>query len=164
MEAHIFQTLSNYEQKSLAARGSHLLPSTATIVTSIVPSLPLNPTLLAPGTPPATVQSNQVVQSFVKASGEIFRVQRQWEESCVILSPLVISSTLPRTWRLITVTNVGIEQMSMIVPCKPFTFAWPVEPSRAASIPHAVAFARCVLEEYAVSRGLTLFELAVVEI
>lgn len=49
---------------------------------------------------------------------------------------------------------------SMIVPVEPFgTFAWPVEPSRRESIPHAVAFCRALLLEFGMSMtggGFTL--------
>ena len=195
IEAHIVQTLSNYEQKSASYKYAQFInPTTATTINgSLAPSphskpssstsdkaispqslpansprdgappLPSHPPPPPPPPPPSTAATPlALLKSFSKASGEIFRIQRSWEESSLLLSPQIIASLLPETWKLCTVENVNVDSTGMILPRRPWRFAWPVEPTRTGSIPHVVAFSRAVLEEWAKGRGID-FKLAVVD-
>lgn len=168
MEAHIFQTLSNHEQKTLAYKSTHL-PSDPHLRTSNASDKGVSPGSLTEASPPVSASSvssgttpADLLKSFSKATGEIFRIHRHWDESCAALSPLVLANSLPTTWQLCIESNIDVDSGGMILPIKPWRFAWPVGPTTAGGIPHAVAFGRAVLDEWASGEGLG-FTLAVVD-
>lgn len=106
--------------------------------------------------PPAT----DLVKRFTAGSSALFHIHRLLADSSSILSPALMSTYLPRTWRAMTVENVGVDPITTVfVPEKVaagdggegggWRFAWPVEVAAGAAVPHWVAWARCVLEEWA---------------
>lgn len=166
MEAYIIHLLSTSEQRSLVFRGAQVLSSS--------PSLLSTPTLAGPHgdrspqsqgspssaqsppnliVPPASI-THDLLKAYTKASHEIFRYQRLWDESAVALSPSVLSASFPLTWRLCVETNLDVDAASFVPPVKPWKFAWPVDLQQTLAIPHTVGFARALLEEFALKEGL----------
>lgn len=82
---------------------------------------------------------------------------------------MTLAAKVPRTYALCTEGNLRIDASQLVLPVKCpgatgaaddqaqdgiWRFAWPVDPSRTLIVPHTVAFARCVLEEWAQNEGL----------
>lgn len=162
MEAYIAFTLSNHEQKALSFRGNQLLQSSSQPSTSLHPS-PLaqshSPTSVPspadPTDPPTLAASTELVKAFTKASADLFRTQKLWEESGTYLAPTVLAAVTPGTWGSILSNVLGVEGGEMVVPTKPWRFqGWGMELRKAMAVPQGVGFARAVLEEWAGREGL----------
>ncbi|GAA5859510.1 hypothetical protein JCM8547_006856 [Rhodosporidiobolus lusitaniae] len=104
--------------------------------------------------PPSQAYSD-FLRSFLRASPELFRCQRLYDDSCALLSPSLLSTAFPRTWA-VCVQPVNFDHPDVgefVLPCRPWRFAWPAELGRGTA-GHQVAFARMVLEELSEREGL----------
>lgn len=161
MEAYIAFTLSNHEQKALSFRSSQLLQFPAPPSTSLHPS-PLahshSPSSLpSPSDPPdpTSAATTELLKSFTKASADLFRTQKLWEESCALLSPSILAVSAPETWSAMQTTVMLVDPGEMVLPVRPWRFqGWGMELRRAMGVPQGVTFGRAVLEEWAGREGL----------
>ncbi|GAA6031589.1 hypothetical protein JCM8097_006537 [Rhodosporidiobolus ruineniae] len=105
--------------------------------------------------PPSQAYSD-FLRSFLRASPDLFRCQRLYDDSCALLSPSHLSTAFPRTWAA-AAQPVNFDHPDVhefVVPAgRPWRFAWPAELGRG-TMGHQVAFARAVLEEWAEREGL----------
>ncbi|BGP18514.1 hypothetical protein JCM10213_002971 [Rhodosporidiobolus nylandii] len=95
------------------------------------------------------------LRSFLRASPDLFRFQRLYDDSCTTLCPAKLSTAFPRTWsecvKPVTFDHPDVGEF--VLPCKPWRFAYPAELGRGTA-GHQVAFARCILEEWSEREGL----------
>ncbi|BGP10175.1 hypothetical protein JCM10049v2_006058 [Rhodotorula toruloides] len=99
------------------------------------------------------------LRSFLRASPELFRFQRLYDDSCTILSPAFLSASFPETWVLCTLDpgdSPSSHPSAFILPNRPCRFAWPAELGRGTNawVAHQVAWARKLVEEWAEREGL----------
>lgn len=99
---------------------------------------------------PSSKAYDDFLRSFLRASPDLFRCHRLYDDSCALLSPALLSSSFPRVWDLCTspagpgtTTSVA----AFVLPNRPWCFAWPAELGRG-TLGHQVAWARAVLEEW----------------
>ncbi|GAA5889378.1 hypothetical protein JCM6882_000726 [Rhodosporidiobolus microsporus] len=106
-------------------------------------------------TGPPSQAYTDFLRSFLRASPELFRCQRLYDDSCTTLSPSVLSTAFPRTWAscVSPVTFDHPDVGEFVLPCRPWRFAWPAELGRG-TMGHQIAFARAVLEEWSEREGL----------
>ncbi|BGP72380.1 hypothetical protein NBRC10513v2_005776 [Rhodotorula toruloides] len=99
------------------------------------------------------------LRSFLRASPELFRFQRLYDDSCTILSPAFFSTSFPETWVLCTLDpgdSPTSHPSAFTLPNRPWRFAWPAELGRGTNawVAHQVAWARKLVEEWAEREGL----------
>ncbi|KAI5479217.1 hypothetical protein MNV49_003911 [Pseudohyphozyma bogoriensis] len=180
MEAHVVHLLSTHEQKNLVSRGLQYGAGA-----SASPSIPppqqegrspssqaspsdtqhrnnASPPSTTPSSSTTTAAAADLIKSYTKAGHELFRYPRLYEESCVHLTTRLLIS-LPETWHRCIDTNLNEDATGMVIPVKPWRFAWPVEMGRAMSVPHTVVWARAMLEEWARSQGVEYEAVSLVE-
>ncbi|GAA5945100.1 hypothetical protein JCM3775_000910 [Rhodotorula graminis] len=104
-------------------------------------------------TPASTKAYDDFLRSFLRASPDLFRHQRLYDDSCALLSPAVLSTSFPRTWALCSRPEEQTSLTSFVVPARPWRFAWPAELGRG-TLGHQVAWARAILEEWSENEGL----------
>ncbi|BGP42076.1 hypothetical protein JCM10450v2_006162 [Rhodotorula kratochvilovae] len=93
------------------------------------------------------------LRSFLRASPDLFRHQRLYDDSCALLSPAVLAASFPRTWALCTDPVAQAPLGAFVLPSRPWRFAWPAELGRG-TLGHQVAWARALLEEWSEGEGL----------
>ncbi|GAA6015028.1 hypothetical protein JCM10207_008709 [Rhodosporidiobolus poonsookiae] len=113
------------------------------------------PASSTPSSGPDPKAYSDFLKSFLRASPDLFRCQRLYDDSCASLGPSVLSTAFPRTWAacVAPVTFDHPDVGSFVLPCKPWRFAWPAELGRG-TMGHQVAFCRMVLEEWSEREGL----------
>ncbi|GAA5870122.1 hypothetical protein JCM1840_003590 [Sporobolomyces johnsonii] len=113
-------------------------------------------------TPPYNQKAHDdFLRAFLRASPDLFRFQRLYDDSCLALSPSFLARTCPRTWAECTSADVeGDAQAARMVLPNPRGeggFCWPLELGRGAGTTgtaHAVRWARRLLDEWAEREGL----------
>ncbi|GEM10523.1 hypothetical protein Rt10032_c11g4540 [Rhodotorula toruloides] len=140
--------------------------STAATESPAAPTSPSNAsgaTSHPPAPTSATLSSTKpyedFLRSFLRASPELFRFQRLYDESCTILSPAFLSASFPETWVLCTLDpgdSPTSHPSTFTLPNRPWRFAWPAELGRGTNawVAHQVAWARKLVEEWAQREGL----------
>ena len=101
----------------------------------------------------STKAYDDFLRSFLRASPDLFRHQRLYDDSCALLSPSVLAASFPRTWALCTRPDAQTSLTSFVVPARPWRFSWPAELGRG-TLGHQVAWARAILEEWSENEGL----------
>ncbi|GAA6056737.1 hypothetical protein JCM3770_005872 [Rhodotorula araucariae] len=101
----------------------------------------------------STKAYDDFLRSFLRASPDLFRHQRLYDDSCALLSPALLATSFPRTWALCTTPAAQAPIGAFVLPARPWRFAWPAELGRG-TLGHQVAWARALLEEWSEGEGL----------
>ncbi|KAK4050802.1 hypothetical protein OIV83_003223 [Microbotryomycetes sp. JL201] len=164
----------------------------ATLPQKPLPPPPPPPVASTPSSSSASSSSSsstELIKQYTRSSSDLFKVQRLWEDSCTYLDSRTLFDKFRSFWNECVEMNVRIDARDFCLPVKVkldrretdqdhddegsegagnpgertgWLFAWPVEVHRTMSVPHTVAFARAILEEWCRAEGVTDFESAVV--
>ncbi|GAA5936105.1 hypothetical protein JCM1841_007055 [Sporobolomyces salmonicolor] len=118
---------------------------------------------LPAASPSSTAPYNQkahddFLRGFLRASPDLFRFQRLYDDSCVALSPSFLARSCPRTWAECAAASAEVDAGALVLPNpREGGLSWPLELGRGAATTgtaHAVKWARALLEEWAEREGL----------
>jgi hypothetical protein len=92
------------------------------------------------------------LQTFVQLSSQVESLNRKWASGVSLLSPAVIRSQFPNTWKLCVEDNLQVGRDEPVALKRPWRFAWPLELN--SNLSHLVTFGKSVIEEWAKTKGI----------